>query len=99
MKKFVLLIIAILIANTMTIQKVNASNKAFYEAEYAGNIYLRRSLNGEVKYQRARMFREQGTNNIAYCIEPFVNFGDGTKPCKDFHFMLTMDTYIQDMKT
>lgn len=78
MKKFVLLIIAILIANTMTIQKVNASNKAFYEAEYAGNIYLRRSLNGEVKYQRARMFREQGTNNIAYCIEPFVNFGDGT---------------------
>lgn len=77
MKKIVLLIIAALVASTMNIQEVKASTGGFYEAEYAGSIYLRKIKNGETKYQRARFFREIGTDNIAYCIEPFVNFGNG----------------------
>ncbi len=78
MKKFVLLIIAAIIATTLNIQEVKASNTGFYEAEYAGKIYMRRTINGESKYQRARLFKDEFTGNIAYCIEPFVDFKSGT---------------------
>lgn len=77
MKKFVLFIIAVIAANIMNLQEVNASTGNFYEAEYAGSIYTRRSLYGEIRYQRSRFFRQQSTNAPAYCMEPFVNFGNG----------------------
>ena len=61
----------------MNLTNVNASTKNFYEGEYVGTIYMRRNLYGEIKYQRARFFRQQDNGNPAYCIEPFAEFKDG----------------------
>jgi len=77
MKKIVLFIIAVIAANSMNLTNVNASTQNFYEGEYVGTIYMRRNLYGEIKYQRARFFRQQDNGNPAYCIEPFANFKDG----------------------
>ncbi len=77
MKKFVLLIMMIITAFGINMHTVNASNKTFFEGDYAGYIYTRRTLHGNTKYQRARFFKEETTGSIAYCIEPFVNFGNG----------------------
>ncbi len=78
MKKFVLLIIAAIMVTTLNIPEVKASNTGFYEAEYAGDIYMRRSIDGKTNFQRARLFKDEFTGNIAYCIEPFINFENGT---------------------
>ena len=57
---------------------VNANTSSFYEAEFIDNIYLSKYLysNNTIYYQKARVFRESNTNEIAYCIEPFRFFND-----------------------
>ena len=58
--------------------KVNATS--FYEADYISNIYLKRysqSLN-YTYYQQARFIRKMGTNDIIYCIEPFMLIDSNT---------------------
>jgi len=56
----------------------NVKAASFYEAEYLDNIYMNRVKNGMVYYQRGRVFREVGTERIAYCIEPFATFNGGS---------------------
>ena len=55
--------------------------ESFYEAEYISDIYMNKhqvSTNTTL-YQQARVFRESGTNKMAFCLEPF-RFFDESKP-------------------
>lgn len=72
---FLTTIIIVLICNT----NVNAST-TFYEGEYIDNIYMNKQKAGSstIYYQKARFFRQTGTNRFAYCIDPFVFFQDGS---------------------
>lgn len=60
--------------------KTYATNTTFYEAEYIDNIYLSKYKysNNTIYYQKARVFRQSGTNQYAYCIEPFRFFEDNS---------------------
>ena len=60
------------------IQPVKAETATFYEAEYIDGIYMSK-YNFTTKttyYQKARFFRKNGTNEFAYCIEPFSFFNE-----------------------
>ena len=60
--------------------KVYAKEYTFYEAGYLDNIYMNKyeySTN-TIYYQKARMFKNTQTNQIAYCIEPLTFFKDGS---------------------
>ena len=72
---FLTTIIIVLICST----NVNAST-TFYEGEYIDNIYMNKQRAGSstIYYQKARFFRQIGTNRFAYCIDPFVFFQDGS---------------------
>ena len=66
---------------------VKAETATFYEAEYIDGIYMSK-YNFTTKttyYQKARFFRKNGTNEFAYCIEPFSFFTDTLSPI----FLLT----------
>ncbi len=69
---FLITLIALLPANTY------AKVGDFYEGEYINNVWMNRvTPDGKtIFYQKARMFRETGTNRIAYCIEPFTMFNE-----------------------
>lgn len=59
---------------------VHAESATFYEAEYIDNIYMSKynySAN-YIYYQKARFFRKYGSNEFAYCIEPFNFFNEGS---------------------
>ena len=60
------------------IQPVNAETATFYEAEYIDGIYMSKyNFNTKTTYyQKARFFRKNGSNEFAYCIEPFNFFND-----------------------
>ena len=54
---------------------------AFYEDNYIPNVWMNKKNpdDGLIYYNQARFIRENGTNKIAYCIEPFVYLNsDGT---------------------
>ena len=57
---------------------VNAESANFHEAEYINGIYMVKfhKKNGIKYYQKARFFRKNGTNEPAYCIEPFSFFNE-----------------------
>lgn len=77
-KIFFLIILASI--SLITITNVNASNANFYEGEYIDNIYMSKyqySTN-TIYYQKARFFRQSGTNEFAYCIEPFNFFNENS---------------------
>lgn len=62
----------------LKIVNVNAETATFYEGEYINDIYMSKyqySTN-TIYYQKARFFRKSGTNEFAYCIEPFNFFND-----------------------
>ena len=72
MKKFILLILctlAVLITPNVFAQEIK-----FYEAEYIDNIWLKRITpdKNTIYFQKARFFRKNGTNEFAYCLEPFT---------------------------
>lgn len=73
MKKYIIFLILILI---LFPKKTNAANYSFYEAEMIDNIYINKLTPDKktIYYQKARFFRETGTNKFAYCIEPFRFF-------------------------
>ena len=59
--------------------KVQAETTSFYEAEYIDGIYMSK-YNTQTRvtyYQKARFFRKTGTEEFAYCIEPFKFFQEG----------------------
>ena len=78
MKKTIIFLIAVtmsLICST----NVHASS-SFYEGEYMDGIYMnkQKANSSTIYYQKARFFRQSGTNRFAYCIDPFVFFQDGS---------------------
>lgn len=75
-------ILFFLIISTIIISciKTKAKTYEFYEAETIPNIYITkidRSTNTWY-YQKARFFREVGTDEFAYCIETFNTFVEGS---------------------
>ena len=72
---FLMLIVSIFIAKNLVIN-VKAENANFYEAEYIDNIYMNKYdyQNNYIYYQKARFFRKVGSNQFAYCLEPFRYF-------------------------
>lgn len=78
MKKIMFFLTTIMIALICSIN-VNAST-TFYEGEYIDNIYMikQKAAASTVYYQKARFFRQTGTNRFAYCVDPFSFFQDGS---------------------
>ena len=72
---FLLVIITTIICST----NVKASS-TFYEGEYIDGIYMNKQKAGSstIYYQKARFFRQTGTNQFAYCIDPFIFFQEGS---------------------
>lgn len=75
-KFFLMLFATIFITKYLTIN-VNAATIKFYEAEYIDGIYMNKyQYSSKTKYyQTARFFRKRGTDEFAYCVEPFNFFG------------------------
>lgn len=78
MKKIIVFLIAVTITLICSIN-VQASS-SFYEGEYIDGIYMnkREANSSTIYYQKARFFRQSGTNRFAYCIDPFIFFQDGS---------------------
>lgn len=78
MKKIFIFLIAVTLSFITTLN-VNASS-SFYEGEYIDGIYMnKQKANSQtIYYQKARFFRQTGTNRFAYCIDPFVFFEAGS---------------------
>jgi hypothetical protein len=76
-KFFLIIILSICAVKNMVIH-VNAESAEFYEAEYIDGIYMNKKSNNSktIYYQKARFFRQYGTNDFAYCIEPFMFFNE-----------------------
>lgn len=73
---FLILLCAIFISKNLT---VYAHESSFYEAEYIDGIWMNKSPSTDkntIYYQKARLFREKGTNKFAYCIEPEAFFNE-----------------------
>ena len=56
----------------------NVYAESFYEGEYIDGIYMNKYQYSTktIYFQKARFFRKSGTNEFAYCIEPFRFFED-----------------------
>ena len=76
MKKIIIFLIAMITLPLLSTKTVEAKTTSFYEAEFIQNIWMNKKNpnNGLTYYNQARFFREKSTNNIAYCIEPFIFF-------------------------
>ncbi len=74
-KFFLILLIALLIVPSLS---VKAATTSFYEGEYIQGIWMNKynPANNTTYYQTARFFRETGTNDFAYCIQPFNFFNE-----------------------
>lgn len=80
MKKMIFLLISIIIGLISSTIIVQAKSTTFYEGEYIDGIYMNKQKKGSstIYYQKARFFRQSGTNRFAYCIDPFVFFEEGS---------------------
>ncbi len=58
---------------------VKAESAQFYEGEYINNIWMNRVDKGTTYYQKARTYRQKGTEKYAYCIEPFTTFKESSQ--------------------
>ncbi len=76
MKKTLFFLMTILSFFFVQNLSVKAETYSFYEAEYIDNIYMNKydPTTQTTYYQKARFFRQSGTNMHAYCIEPFSYF-------------------------
>lgn len=74
-----MLIVSIFIANSLVIN-VKAEDATFYEGEYIDNIYMNKyDYSTRITYyQKARFFRRSGSNEFAYCLEPFRIFNSSS---------------------
>lgn len=70
---FLMIIFSMFFINNIN---VHAETANFYEAEYIDGIYMNKYQYSTktIYYQKARFFRKVGTNEFAYCIEPFSFF-------------------------
>ena len=79
MKKIIkILVIAIILLGTIKSIDVNAETSNFYKGDKIAGIYMMaHNPNTNIGiYQVARFIREQNTNKIAYCIDPYDWFYD-----------------------
>lgn len=58
---------------------VKAESAQFYEGEYINNIWMNRVDKGTIYYQKARTYKQRGTEKYAYCIEPFTTFKESSQ--------------------
>ena len=58
---------------------VKAESAQFYEGEYINNIWMNRVDKGTIYYQKARTYKQKGTEKYAYCIEPFTTFKESSQ--------------------
>jgi len=74
------MIIASIFITKNLIINVEAQDATFYEAEYIDNIYMNKYdyQNNYIYYQKARFFRKTGSNEFAYCLEPFRFFNESS---------------------
>lgn len=81
MKKIIIFLIITTLLLLISPNITNAKTTSFYEAEFIPNIWMNKKnpTDGLTYYNQARFFRETNTNNIAYCIEPFIFFNGGEK--------------------
>lgn len=79
MKKIILFLMTLILLSATSIKDTYAETK-FYEGEYIPNIWMNKKNknDGLIYYNQARFIKEIGTNNIAYCLEPFVYFDENT---------------------
>ena len=77
MKKIILFLITFIILSFINVKDTYATS-AFYQGEQIPNIYLNKYNPSDklIYYHPARIIRQQGTNNIAYCLEPFTDLND-----------------------
>ena len=90
MKKLIFALIGALII--LAPFAVKATTSRFYEAEYMKYTWNRVTENNIKFYQQARVYREQGTNNHVYCIEPFVGLNDS----KDYFSTITPENLTKE---
>ena len=78
MKKILVFLITCTISILCSLN-VHAST-TFYEGEYIDGIYMNKqpANSSTIYYQKARFFRQTGSNRYAYCIDPFVFFEAGS---------------------
>ena len=78
MKKVIIILLLLIGITYTSCLTVNAQNTSFYEGEYIEGIWMNKynPKNKTTYYQKARFFRQSGTNEIAYCIEPFSFFNE-----------------------
>ena len=81
MKKVMFFLMLILTITLCKTTNVYAGTVNFYEGEYIDGIYMNKRANGSntIYYQKARFFRQSGTNDYAYCIEPFNFFNESAQ--------------------
>ncbi len=72
-KFFLILLIALLLSPSLL---VKAATTSFYEGEYIEGIWINKynPFDKVTYYQKARFFREVGTNDFAYCVQAFRFF-------------------------
>ena len=80
MKQIIFFLMILIVIAVCSNTNVYASNANFYEGEYIDGIYMNNRANGSntIYYQKARFFRQSGTNAFAYCIEPFNFFNESS---------------------
>ena len=78
---------------------VKAETTSFYEAEYIDNIYMNKYQYSThtIYYQKARFFRKVGTDEFAYCIEPFRFFNEGATYQSSFQLDTLSKEQIESM--
>jgi hypothetical protein len=72
-KFFLILLIALLLSPSLLVKEATTS---FYEGEYIEGIWINKynPFDKVTYYQKARFFREVGTNDFAYCVQAFRFF-------------------------
>ncbi len=75
-KKYIFLILTMILWSISSFSIAHAETASFYEAEYIDGIYMSKyqPSTRTTYYQKARFFRKSETNEFAYCIEPFQMF-------------------------
>ncbi|MBP5678795.1 MAG: Cys-Gln thioester bond-forming surface protein [Bacilli bacterium] len=79
MKKKIIFLITLLTI-ILVGKTVHAEEYTFYEAEYLDKMYMNKYeyATNTIYYQRARLFRNSQTKEIAYCMEPLRFFQEGS---------------------
>ncbi len=76
MKKILFLVMFSLLI-FISIKEVNASSNSFYDAEVVPGVYVASEYQNIFINDLLKVIRDSNTGNVAYCLEPFVDFSAG----------------------